>query len=50
MKDLLVLGANSPDMELLRTRLDRLGYRALPAKEPQQAQTVLRVAGTASAP
>ena len=46
MKDLLVLGANAPDMELLRARLTRLGYRALAAKEPQQAQTVLRVAGS----
>lgn len=45
VKDLLVLGSSSPEMELLRTRLVRLGYRALPAKEPQHAQSVLRVAG-----
>ena len=46
VKDLLILGSNSPEMELLRTRLVRMGYRALPAKEPHQAQSVLRVAGT----
>jgi len=46
VKDLLVLGASAPDMELLRARLSRLGYRLLPAKEPQHAQTVLRVAGS----
>jgi hypothetical protein len=34
VKDLLILGSNSPEMELLRTRLVRMGYRALPAKEP----------------
>ena len=44
-KDLLVLGANAPEMELLRARLARLGYRAVPAKTPDQARSFLRVAG-----
>lgn len=44
-KDLLVLGANAPEMELLRARLGRLGYRAVPAKTPDQARSFLRVAG-----
>lgn len=45
-KDILLLGANAPDMELLRTRLIRIGYRVIPAKTPEQAHTFLRVAGT----
>jgi PleD family two-component response regulator len=45
-KDILLLGANAPDMELLRTRLTRIGYRVVPAKTPEQAHTFLRVAGT----
>jgi hypothetical protein len=45
-KDLLLLGANAPDMEVLRTRLVRIGYRVVPAKTPEQAHTFLRVAGT----
>ncbi len=44
-KDLLVLGANAPEMELLRARLARMGYRAVPAKTPDQARSFLRVAG-----
>jgi hypothetical protein len=44
-KDLLVLGANAPEMELLRARLGRMGYRAVPAKTPDQARSFLRVAG-----
>ena len=45
-KDILLLGANAPDMELLRTRLIRIGHRVIPAKTPEQAHTFLRVAGT----
>ena len=45
-KDLLVLGANAPEMELLRARLGRMGYRAVPAKTPDQARSLLRVAGS----
>jgi hypothetical protein len=45
VKDLLVLGASAPEMDLLRARLARLGYRPLPAKEPHQAHMLLRVAG-----
>ena len=43
-KDVLVLGANAPEMELLRARLGRMGYRAVPAKTPDQARSFLRVA------
>jgi hypothetical protein len=45
-KDLLVLGASAPEMELLRARLGRMGYRAIPAKTPDQARALLRVAGS----
>jgi PilZ domain-containing protein len=45
-KDLLLLGANAPDMELLRTRLVRVGYRVVPAKTPEMAHTLIRVGGT----
>ncbi len=45
-KDLLVLGASAPEMELLRARLGRMGYRAVPAKTPDQARAFLRVAGS----
>jgi hypothetical protein len=45
-KDLLLLGANAPDMELLRTRLVRVGYRVVPAKTPEMAHTLLRVGGS----
>jgi len=45
-KDVLVLGANAPEMELLRARLGRMGYRAVPAKTPDQARSFLRVAGS----
>jgi hypothetical protein len=45
-KDVLVLGANAPEMELLRSRLGRMGYRAVPAKTPDQARSFLRVAGS----
>ena len=44
-KDVLLLGANAPEMELLRARLGRMGYRAIPAKTPDQARALLRVAG-----
>jgi CheY-like chemotaxis protein len=45
-KDILLLGANAPDMELLRARLVRIGYRVVPAKTPEQAHSFLRIAGT----
>jgi hypothetical protein len=45
-KDLLLLGANAPDMELLRTRLVRVGYRVVAAKTPEMANTLLRVGGS----
>ena len=45
-QDLLLLGANAPDMELLRTRLVRVGYRVVPAKTPEMAHTLIRVGGT----
>jgi hypothetical protein len=45
-RDILLLGANAPDMEVLRTRLVRIGYRVVPAKTPEQAHAFLRVAGT----
>jgi hypothetical protein len=45
-KDLLLLGANAPEMELLRTRLVRIGYRVVPGKTPEQAHALLRVGGT----
>jgi PilZ domain len=45
-KDLLLLGANAPDMELLRTRIVRVGYRVVPAKTPEMANTLLRVGGS----
>jgi response regulator RpfG family c-di-GMP phosphodiesterase len=45
-KDVLLLGANAPEMELLRGRLVRSGYRVVPAKTPEQAHTLLRVAGS----
>lgn len=42
-KDVLLLGASAPSMELLRERLVRLGYRAVPAKTPEQAHMLLRI-------
>ena len=45
-KDILLLGANAPEMDLLRTRLVRIGYRVVPAKTPEQAHALLRVGGT----
>jgi len=45
LKDLLLLGANAPEMEVLRTRLVRIGCRVIPAKTPDQAHAFLRVAG-----
>ncbi len=44
-RDVLVLGANAPDMEVLRARIARLGLRAIPAKTPDLAHGLLRVAG-----
>lgn len=45
-KDLLLLGANAPEMELLRSRLVRVGYRVVPAKTPEMAYSLLQVAGS----
>ena len=45
-KDLLLLGANAPEMEVLRARLGRIGCRVVPAKTPEQAHAFLHVAGT----
>ena len=45
-KDLLLLGANAPEVELLRTRMVRIGYRVVPGKTPEQAHALLRVGGT----
>lgn len=45
-KDVLLLGASAPDMQVLRERLVRLGYRVIPAKTPEQAHGFLRVAGS----
>jgi len=42
-KDVLLLGASAPSLELLRERLVRLGYRAVPAKTPEQAHVLLRI-------
>jgi hypothetical protein len=44
-RDVLVLGASAPDMEVLRARIARLGLRTLPAKTPELAHGLLRVAG-----
>jgi len=44
-RDILVLGANAPEMQLLHARLGRVGYRAIPAKTPDHAHSFLRVAG-----
>jgi hypothetical protein len=38
-----LLGASAPSLELLRERLVRLGYRAVPAKTPEQAHMLLRI-------
>jgi PilZ domain-containing protein len=46
VKDLLVLGANAPEMELLRARIARMGYRVVAAKTPDQAHGLMRVGGT----
>ena len=45
-KDLLLLGANAPEIELLRSRLARIGYRVVPAKTPDMAYSLLQVAGS----
>jgi PilZ domain len=46
VKDLLLLGANAPEMDLLRGRIARMGYRVVAAKTPDQAHGLLRVGGT----
>jgi hypothetical protein len=43
LKDILLLGASAPSLALLRERLVRLGYRAVPAKTPEQAHMLLRI-------
>jgi len=45
-KDVLLLGANAPDLQILRSRLTRIGYRVVPVKTPDQAHMLLRVGGT----
>jgi hypothetical protein len=45
-RDLLLLGANAPEMQLVRARLARLGYRTVAAKTPDQAYALLRVGGS----
>jgi hypothetical protein len=45
-RDVLVLGANAPEMEVLRARIARLGLRAVPAKTPDLAHGLLRVAAS----
>jgi len=42
-RDVLVLGAESPPMQRMCQRIARLGYRALPAKTPEQAHVLLRI-------
>lgn len=44
-KDLVLLGANAPEMELLRARLGRIGHRVVPVKTAEQAHALLRVGG-----
>jgi hypothetical protein len=44
-KDLLLLGANAPDMDVLRARIAKLGYRVIAAKTPDQAHGLLRMGG-----
>jgi hypothetical protein len=39
-----LLGASAPSLEVLRERLVRMGYRAVPAKTPEQAHVLLRIA------
>lgn len=43
-KDILLIGTGSPAMQLLMTRLRRLGYGVTPVKSPEQAHLTLRVA------
>jgi PilZ domain len=45
VKDLLLLGASAPEMDLLRGRIARMGYRVVAAKTPDQAHGLLRVGG-----
>jgi hypothetical protein len=49
-KDVLVLGASAPEIEILRARLARLGCRTLAAKTPDVAQGLLRVGGSRIGP
>lgn len=46
-KEILVIGTGSQPMQLLTTRLRRLGYRVVPVKSPEQAHLMLRVAHSA---
>jgi len=45
-KDVLLLGANSPEMQVLGARLVRIGHRVVSAKTPEWAQALLRVGGS----
>jgi len=45
-KDVLLLGANSPEMQVLGARLVRVGHRVVSAKTPEWAQALLRVGGS----
>ena len=45
-KDVLLLGANSPEMQVLGARLVRIGCRVVSAKTPEWAQALLRVGGS----
>jgi hypothetical protein len=44
--DVLLLGAQAPEMQVLRARLARMNYRVVPAKTPDQAHAFLRVGGS----
>lgn len=46
-KDILLVGTGGQAMQLLMTRLRRLGYRVVPVKSPEQAHLMLRVASQA---
>jgi CheY-like chemotaxis protein len=46
-RDVLLLEAGQTSMQVLRARLTKLGFRVAPAKSPEQAHTLLRIAGSA---
>lgn len=45
-KDVLLLGANAPEMQVLGARLVRIGHRVVTAKTPEWAHALLRVGGS----